>query len=70
MASKLIEEYFPKVAEYINSDKITGNRVGHHNYVIEQKVLKLLTPLTSQSKNKIEKLDEEFLRYLKRLDAE
>lgn len=67
MASKLIEEYFPKTAEYVNSEKV-DNRKGHHNYVIEQKVLNLTIPLASQSNEDVNILDEEFVEYLKNLD--
>lgn len=70
MASKLIKEYFPKTAEYINSKTLSLERVGHHNYVVEQKVLNLTTPLVKQSKEKIMELDEYFFGCLKNLDKE
>ncbi len=68
MASKLIEEYFPKTAEYVNSKKVEGNRKGHHNYVVEQRVLRLTTPLSSQSNEEVSALDEELTEYLMELD--
>ena len=69
MASRLIEDYFPKTAEYINSSEVSEERAGHHNYVIEQKVLNLVVPLANMKESEVKKLDDEFLEYLRELDV-
>ena len=68
MASLLIESKLPKTAEYINSDVVSVDRAGHHNYVIEQQVCNLNTCLDDMTAEQINKFDKDMVVYLKFID--
>ena len=70
MAIQVIEEYLPKTAEYINHvfDVDGKDRGGHHNYVIEQEICDLGTPICDQSSENVGSIDNRMLKYLHYLD--
>lgn len=71
MATQIIEEFLPQTAKYINHvfDNNGTNRGGHHNHVIEQKIINLETPIADQCAENIAEIDKNMLHYLKDLDT-
>jgi hypothetical protein len=71
MATQAIEEYLPKTAEYINHifDIDGRERGGHHNYVVQQYICNLSTPICDQSTVNHEAIDISVLKHLKYLDT-
>ncbi len=71
MATQVIEKYLPKTAFYINNTFDTDGRTRgvHHNYVIEQKIINLSTPISEQSTANVKKIDAEMIQYLEDIDT-
>lgn len=69
MAISYFYEFTPKTAEYIDSlaDK---DRIGHHNYVIEQKYCNSSIAAVNMTQEQREHFDNECLDYLKFIDTE
>jgi SNF2 family DNA or RNA helicase len=63
----IIKEFLPETMSYINTIN-TRERVGHHNYVIEQKICNTSKPIVDFSNTELKRFDKECLNYLKRLD--
>lgn len=68
MAINYFYEFTPNTAEYIDSLNDT-QRIGHHNYVIEQKYCNTSPAVVHKSPEELKKFDGDCLEYLKYLDA-
>ena len=68
MAAIEIARNLPKTTSYINSDVVTANRAGHHNYVVIQKMLNSDVPVDKMSPAQIDKFDSNCVEYLEQLD--
>ena len=70
MALAFINDYLPKTAKYIDDvfDKEGGQRGGHHNYIITQKVLNAHDPLNAMTETRLADFDNEMVAYLQRID--
>jgi len=71
MATPTIEKFLPLTSGYINSvfEKDGRERGGHHNYVIEQLICNSNPCFDDMSKEEISEHDEQYLKYLCRLDG-
>ena len=68
MASHAIDQYLPKTTLYIDSDTVSLDRAGHHNFVIEQEIGSTFPYLCDKNKNQLKKFDERMLNLLRDLD--
>ena len=68
MAAIEIEQTLVKTSKYINSDSVSAERAGHHNYVIIQKMINVQIPVNEMTKKQLDKFDCDCVIYLKNLD--